>query len=165
MGAQRLVDQYRHERSRGFGFMIPQRASKRDHTLFFSAYLQEEEIRVRSLALVQQNDRLDAEISAVEHAVRLFVAITQDYQVQNQDDGVLVHLGIRLCNLGFSAVKLTLSGYYQQAFALARDITETAYLLHYLISFPEEIAAWRDGSEKERKDRFSPIKVIGIGQG
>jgi len=130
-----------------------------DHNLFYSVYSEEEKIRVKSLVQVGQDSKLEDELSTIEQATKLLVVITQNFDRRNDDEGLIIHLGIRLTNLAFSAVKLALSGYYQQSLALARDITETGFLIHYLTTTPLEMEVWRNSSEEERKKKFSPVKI------
>ena len=136
-----------------------QTANAEEQNLFEDIFAQEEKGRAQSLAFLAQNLNLNAELRTVENTIRLFMAITQDYQANNNNHGLLIHLGIRLTNAALSSIKLAMSGYYQQAYALSRDLTETGYLLHYLCTTPGAAATWRTASEKDRKRQFAPIAV------
>lgn len=59
-------------------------------------------------------------------------------------------------NSAASSLKLSLSGYYQPAFALVRDIFETVALLDYMHSFPDQIAVWKASDKKQRIAKFGP---------
>ena len=130
-----------------------------EHSLFLLVYSEEERLRVISLAFLDRDRELKNELSTVEQAAKMLTAITQEYTSRDDDEGLVVHFSIRLVNVAFSAVKLALSGYYQQSMALSRDITETGFLVHYLTKVPSEMPIWRNATEKERKERFSPVKV------
>jgi hypothetical protein len=117
---------------------------------------QEERYRVESLALIEGEESRRSQLHLVELALSLLVYFTHDYEAKTEDEFTIQRLGIRLFNAGSSAVKLGLSGYYQVAFSLARDIMETGFLLDYLRTAPQDIARWRDLSDREHWKSFRP---------
>ena len=58
-----------------------------------------------------------------------------------------------------AALKLGMSGYYQAAFSLVRDLYETVQLLDYLGSEPDQIALWEASDRKTRMKNFAPRSI------
>jgi hypothetical protein len=104
-----------------------------------SAHEHEEKLRAEALTIIEANSGLKKRLVAVERALTLIFAFTHDYTHQSEDELTLQFLGIRLFNTSASALKLGLSGYYQPALSLLRDVLEVGFLIHYFRYLPEKI--------------------------
>jgi hypothetical protein len=56
-------------------------------------------------------------------------------------------------------LKLGLSGYYQPAFALLRDVMEVGFLIHYFFYWPEKVSEWKNASDEVLKKNFAPVHI------
>jgi hypothetical protein len=119
----------------------------------------EETLRSQSMGLIGATSAMKQRLLVVEKALAVIYAYTHDHEAATDDELTLQFLGIRLFNLGASAIKLGLSGYYQQAFALVRDIVETGYLVDHFRTSPEKISEWKTASDAERKKKFGPVHI------
>ena len=119
----------------------------------------EEELRSKSLLLVEHNPDLAHHLAIIESAMNLLDGFVR-LQVEADDDGRAVqHLGIRMFN-GFAAAwKLTASGYYQKAAMIQRDQVETINLINYFHNEPERIAEWRVADRKTLISEFGPSSI------
>jgi hypothetical protein len=119
----------------------------------------EEKLWKESFNLIESKPHWKRRLIVVEKALNVAFTFTHDYVHKTDDELTLQFLGIRLFNTGACALKLGLSGYYQQSFALLRDIVEVGFLLHFFGYWPERISDWKKCTEDERKKRFAPVKV------
>lgn len=124
-----------------------------------STHKHEEDLRGQSLVLIEANPVWRQRLILVEKALAVVFAFTHDYSYQSDDELTLQFLGIRLFNTGACALKLGLSGYYQQAFALLRDVVEVGFLLNYFAYWPERVSEWKKSSDAEQKKKFGPVKI------
>jgi len=124
-----------------------------------SLHAHEEEIRQKSLAAIQADSDLWCHLSIVHSGMCVVFALAHDHVHLNEDELTTQFLGLRLFNSAASTMKLALSGYYQTALALVRDLFETTALLDYLQRFPNQIAVWRASDHKQRMNKFSPAKI------
>lgn len=120
----------------------------------------EEFLRARSIDAIKENDDMMHHVNVIECAMdtlNFFAACAHD----NNDDEIntIRLLGIRLFNGCAASTNLTLSGYYQGAAMLMRDLLETAFLLAYLEHDRTKIREWREASDHVRKSKFSAFKV------
>lgn len=121
-----------------------------------SLHKHEEEIRADSLALVEKNLDLREHLSMIHGAMAVIYALAHDHANASDDELTVQYLGLRLFNTSASSLKLSLSGYYQSAFAIVRDVFETVALLDYMQSHPEQIAVWKASDKKQRITKFGP---------
>lgn len=124
-----------------------------------STHRHEEDLRAESMKLIEAHADWKLRLILAEKALDIIFAVTHDYTARNDNELTLQFLGIRLFNTGACTVKLGLSGYYQQAFALLRDVLEVGFLIHYFAYWPEKISEWKTCSEDERKKRFAPVHI------
>src|SRR5262245_44803508 len=115
---------------------------------FNETHSAEEKLRAESMAIIQTDPALHKRMVLVESAISLIFVYTHDHTAENDDQVTLKMLGIRLFNAACSAVKLGLSGYYQNAFALIRDIMETGFLIDLFRTSPEKVAIWKTADDK-----------------
>ena len=86
-------------------------------------------------------------------------AFTKAHEKPSDDELTIQWLGIRLFNTCASSLKLMLAAYYQSSVMLLRDLLETGFLIDYFGIDRTKIRAWRQSTEKQRTETFSPFKV------
>jgi hypothetical protein len=92
----------------------------------------------------------------IHGSMAIIYALAHDHANASDDELTIQYLGLRVFNSAASSLKLSLSGYYQSAFALVRDIFETVALLDYLHTNPNRIAVWKTSDRKQRIAEFGP---------
>jgi hypothetical protein len=122
-------------------------------------YNLEEQLRARSLAVIQADADLSEHWNMIAEAMNAIYAFAHDHVHASEDELLLQLLGIRLFNAAGASIKLALSGYYQKAFHQIRDVIETSFLVDYLKTHPEEIDEWRRADRKKRKTYFSAHRI------
>jgi hypothetical protein len=86
--------------------------------------------------------------------------VLRQWPVENGTDAhALLCLGLRLFNVGATALKLGLSGYYHAAFVMLRDAFEIVNLLDLFRIEPSAVQVWRTTDDKTHKAEFGPVKV------
>src|SRR5207302_8090979 len=95
---------------------------------FTSLHKHEEQIRVDSLRLIEKNENLNDHLEMIHRSMAIIYALAHDHAKTSDDELTILYLGLRLFNSAASSLKLSLSGYYQSAFALVRDVLETVAL-------------------------------------
>lgn len=121
-----------------------------------SLHKHEEELRARSLAAIEADASLFDHWNLVADAMNAIYVFTHDHAHESENELTLQYLGIRLFNAASASVKLALSGYYQKAFDLVRDVIETYFLVDYLSTYPEKIDEWKRADKKKRISHFGP---------
>lgn len=124
-----------------------------------SLYTHEEELRARSLAVVQADTGLFEHWNLIAEAMNAIYAFSRDHVHGSEDELTLQYLGTRLFNAAGASIKLALSGYYQKAFHQVRDVIETSFLVDYLTTYPEEIDEWRRADRGKRMSHFAPRRI------
>ncbi|MGI9420771.1 MAG: hypothetical protein ACR2RA_23350, partial [Geminicoccaceae bacterium] len=77
----------------------------------------------------------------------------------DEDLKVVQLLGMRLFNAFGASLKLSLSGYIQNAAMIMRDILETHFLIDLFQGDRKMIEKWRLADKKTQRDLFSPVAV------
>jgi hypothetical protein len=124
-----------------------------------SLHTHEEELRARSLAVIQADADLSEHWNLIAEAMNAIYAFSRDHVHGSEDELTLQYLGTRLFNAAGASIKLALSGYYQTAFGQVRDVIETSFLVDYLSTYPEKIDEWRRADRKKRMSRFGPDPI------
>lgn len=119
----------------------------------------EDKIRELSKTAIEASDDLSLHARMIERAMNMLDYMSKRHPHADEDDLVLQMLAARLFNSGSSAMRLMMSGYYQSAVMVMRDILETTFLLDYFHSNPGQIALWRGCDEKKRHREFGAMKV------
>lgn len=119
----------------------------------------EDEIRQRSKASIEASENLSLHASMIERAMNMLNYMSRRRPHADADELVLQMLAARLFNSGASAVKLMMSGYYQSAVMVMRDILETTFLLDYFRSNPREITTWCKCDERTRHRKYGAMKI------
>lgn len=118
----------------------------------------EERLRAQSLELIKQSQAFADHLEFIHGAMYALVLFCCEHLRRDDDEFAIQVLGIRMFNTTAAALKLVLSGYYQPALHLLRDLLETANLLDYFLIEPSKIAEWRAANDKSQKV-FGPVKV------
>ena len=121
-----------------------------------SLHKREEQIRVDSLRVIEKHQNFSDHLAMIHGSMAIIYALTHYHANTTDDELTSQYLGLRLFNSAASSLKLSLSGYYQSAFALVRDIFETVALLDYMQNFPDQIAVWKAIDSKQRIAKFGP---------
>lgn len=121
-----------------------------------SLHQHEEKIRADSLRLIEAQQNLSDHLTMIHGSMAGIYALAHDHVKATDDELTIQCLGLRLFNSAASSIKLGLSGYYQTAFAVVRDIFETVALLDYLHANPSQIAVWKASDKKQRIKQFGP---------
>jgi hypothetical protein len=121
-----------------------------------SLHAEEERIRAESLRLIEKTENLRDHLSMIHGAMAIIYALAHDHANASDDELTIQYLGLRLFNSAASATKLALSGYYQSAFALVRDVVETVALMDYLGTHQDKIAVWKASDKNQRIGQFGP---------
>jgi hypothetical protein len=119
----------------------------------------ENHIRQSSKDSIEASDDLSVHARMIEQAMNVLDNMSKRRPHADDDELVLQMLAARLFNSGASAMKLLMSGYYQTAVMIMRDILETTFLLDYFHSNRDRIALWRACDEKKRNREFGAMKV------
>lgn len=121
-----------------------------------SIHKHEEEIRIKSLSLIEKNPDLASDLSMIHGSMAVIFAMAHDHKHKSEEELIIQYLGLCLFNSSASSLKLGLSGYYQSGFVFVRDIFETVQLLDYLQTYPEKIKQWKNSDKKQRISMFGP---------
>jgi hypothetical protein len=117
----------------------------------------EEFLRGKAIeALSDEGPRLHAEI--IEHAMNMADGLRQ-FETDDEDLKLIQVLGIRTFNAFGAAFKLCLSGYYQIAALIMRDVLETVFLIDLFRRNRSLIEKWRMADRAARLKDFAPVKV------
>lgn len=117
----------------------------------------EEFLRTKATEALSDN-QLSLHIEVIEHAMNMADHLRQ-FDIEDEDLRLIQLLGMRAFNAFGAAVKLCLSGYYQNAALISRDILETAFLVDLFRGDRALIRRWRMADKKTRLKEFAPIKV------
>jgi len=136
------------------GLILPQLPNNLE-----SLFKQEEDIRVKSILHINSDNDLKHHLEMVHDSLNLIFDLTIPYEPLSDDETTIQYLGLRLFNSIVCALKLLLSGYYQNSVALQRDILETGFLLDYFTIDASKIAEWKISDDAERYRKFKPKLV------
>jgi hypothetical protein len=124
-----------------------------------SLHSEEERIRSESIETIERISHVKDHLFVIHASMNVIFAIVQGHKHRNNDEKTIQYLGLRIFNSCASVLKLGLSGYYQSAFALVRDIYETVLLLDYFRSHRDQISVWETSDKKRRIKEFSPAII------
>jgi hypothetical protein len=117
----------------------------------------EEFLRTKAIeALADDRLRLHAEM--IEQAMNMADGLRQ-FETEDEDLKLIQVLGMRTFNDFGAAVKLCLSGYYQNAALILRDVLETTFLIDLFRGDRTLIAQWRLADKASRLRDFKPVRV------
>lgn len=118
----------------------------------------EEFLRGKSVEALQDDDRLRLHAAVVEQAMNMADGLRQ-FPTDDEDLKLIQALGMRIFNAFGAAMKLCLSGYYQNAVLIMRDVLETTFMIDLFGGDPTHIARWRMADKAARLKEFAPVKV------
>lgn len=118
----------------------------------------EEFLRGKSVEALRGDDRLHLHAAVVEQAMNMADGLRQ-FPTDDEDLKLIQALGMRIFNAFGAAMKLCLSGYYQNAALIMRDVLETTFLIDLFGGDPALIARWRVADKAARLKEFMPVKV------
>jgi len=104
------------------------------------------------------DDRLQLHAQVVKEAMNMMDWLRQ-YRTDDEDLRLIQALGIRIFNAFGAAMKLCLSGYYQNAALIMRDVLEVTFLIDLFSSDRPAIARWRTADKAARLKEFKPVNV------
>lgn len=87
------------------------------------------------------------------------IHLVREHQHQSEDELTVQQLGLRMFNTAATAFKLCMSGYYQVATTIVRDLLEVTNLLDLFLTEPKRISQWRNADAKKLRDVFGPAAV------
>jgi hypothetical protein len=120
----------------------------------------EEMLRTEALRRISETPLLLLHFEVTAAAMDLLDVFRQ-YPATDEDTKVKQALGIRLFNAHAATIKLMLSGYYQNATMVLRDVLETVFLADYFRTSPTEVARWRMADKKTLLKDFKPAVIRG----
>lgn len=120
-------------------------------------YRGEEFLRARAIEALE-DDRLLLHGEIIEQAMNLADGLRQ-FETEDEDLKLIQVLGMRIFNAFGATVKLCLSGYYQNAAIILRDVLETVFLIDLFRGHPTLIVKWRTANRAARLKEFAPVKV------
>jgi len=124
-----------------------------------SLHICEEEIRTKSILEINSDQTLKDQLFIIQESLNMIFDVTKSYETEEKIELTIQYMGARLFNSIVTAIKLMLSGYYQNSVMLQRDIVEIGFLLDYFLSDKSKVDEWKNSSTKERMDKFSPAIV------
>ncbi len=120
----------------------------------------EEFLRSKSLEAIEGDEDLSRHVAVIEKAMDVLNLLSMNPSPGEDENAKAVRLlGMRLFNGCAAAFQLMVSGYYQSAAMVMRDLLETAFLLGFFRHNPGKISDWRTANDATRKKVFSPIKI------
>lgn len=125
---------------------------------FDGLYIGEEQHRETALRIIEGNPDLRLHISITEAAMDL-ADVFRKIGSDDEDIKVITIFGMRTFNAFGASLKLTLSGYHQNAALVLRDVLETAFLLDLFAGNRALITQWRLADKPTRMKNFSPVLV------
>ncbi|MGB8816810.1 MAG: hypothetical protein WCC66_02705 [Rhizobiaceae bacterium] len=125
-----------------------------------SLHIGEETLRTEALRRISGKPLLLLHFEVTAAAMDLLDVFRQ-YPTNDEDTKVKQALGIRLFNAHAAAIKLMLSGYYQNATMVLRDVLETIFLADYFRTSPAEVERWRMADKKTLLRDFKPAIIRG----
>lgn len=117
----------------------------------------EEFLRTKALEALK-DDRLRLHAEVIEQAMNVADGLRQ-FHTDDEDLKLIQVLGMRIFNAFGASLKLCLSGYYQNAALIMRDVLETTFLIDLFRGDRTLIAKWRMADKAARLKSFKPVKV------
>lgn len=120
----------------------------------------EEFLRTKSLEEIAADEDLSRHVAVIEKSMDLLNLLSTNPPSDEDENTKTVRLlGMRLFNGCAAAFQLVVSGYYQNAAMIMRDLLETVFLLGFFLHDPSKISEWRSADDSTRKKVFAPVKI------
>lgn len=120
-------------------------------------HIGEEFLRSKAVEALS-DDRLRLHAEVVEHAMHVADSLRQ-FETDDEDLKLIQVLAMRTFNAFGASFKLCLSGYYQNAALIMRDVLETTFLIALFRRDRALIPKWRTADIATRLKDFRPLKV------
>ena len=125
----------------------------------FSRYVDETPIEKQHDLLIGADAILGAHLEFINCAFKFLDHLVRLNPHESKEHLHQLLIVVRSFNSAAAGLKLAMSGYWQQSFALMRDVMECEFLLDLFHGSPQRLADWVALNERERKKKFSPIEV------
>ncbi|TSD84666.1 hypothetical protein FFK22_031445 [Mycobacterium sp. KBS0706] len=122
-------------------------------------HLGEEELRVKSVALIEASEDMSLHVSMIETCMDMLQYVRTNTPDMSEDQVIVALIGASVFNSMASALKLLLGGYYQSSGLQIRYIMESGWLLDYLRTDPKLVQEWKMTPEDKRQSMFRPGKI------
>lgn len=123
-----------------------------------SLHQQEEEIRQQRIQTIPVQSEEASHLALIE-CVMDVADMIRKYPTNDEDLFHVQIMCLRVFNAYGAALKLSLSGYYQVAASIARDLLETGFLMELFAIDSAELRRWREVGEDGQHKHFSPSAV------
>jgi len=117
----------------------------------------EELLRAKAIKALK-DERLRLHLEMIEQAMNMADGLRR-FETADEDLKLIQVLGMRTFNAFGASVKLCLSGYYQNAALILRDVLETTFLIDLFRGDRTLIAKWRMADKAARLKDFKPVRV------
>ena len=117
----------------------------------------EETLRAKAIEALK-DDGLRLHVEMIEQVMSLADCFRQ-FETNDEDLKLIQVLGMRAFNAFGASLKLCLSGYYQNAALIMRDVLETTFLIDLFRGDRALIAKWRTADKATRLKDFKPVNV------
>jgi len=124
-----------------------------------SLHAQEEKVRDLSEQHLSENAKLILHLQIAEGAMDLLDLLRQYEDADDEDIRTVRHLGLRMFNAQGAAIKLAMSGYFQNAALVMRDLLETVFLVDLFSTDKDSIKRWREADTSKKREEFRPINI------
>lgn len=125
---------------------------------FDSLHTSEELLRQKAQAIVSKSTDYQLHLSVAAAAMDV-TDLLRHFGNDDQDFRAVQMLGMRVFNAFASSIKLSFSGYHQNAILILRDVMETVFLMDLFQSDRTKIQIWRYADKKTWDNEFSPLQV------
>lgn len=119
----------------------------------------EDDLYDQSIRFLREDEAGKQYLELFELIGRTCISSTMQKSVTEEDELTVAFIGARLFRNGLVAYRSALTGYYQTAMALVRDLIEVQFLLDYFKSNQEKIEEWRNATNQERYRQFGPHQL------
>jgi hypothetical protein len=120
----------------------------------------EEFLRTKTYEAIEADEDLSRHVAVTERIMDFLNVLSAKPPSKEDEDTKAVRLlGMRLFNGCAAALQLIVTGYYQNAAMIMRDLLETVFLLGFLGLDRTKISEWRTADDATRKKVFAPIKI------
>ena len=119
----------------------------------------EEDLRKKTIALIEASQDMSAHMERVESAMDMFQYIRTNATDMTEDQVVVALIGASIFNSLASAIKLMFGGYYQSSGLQIRYVLESGWLLSYLRTDKALVQTWKTTPEDKRQKTFAPYLI------
>lgn len=125
---------------------------------FITLHSEEERLRALAIQSIESTPDLLLHLEVTHRAMDV-LDMLRKYFTANSDELAISHLGIRVFNAFASAIKLSLSGYYQAGVMVLRDVIESSELVELFHLDRQQLERWKTADQTTLIREFGPAKV------